>query len=143
MGAGTWAWGNQFLWGYDPAKDQELRDTFDVLLRGGVNFLDTADSYGTGQLEGRSEKLIGQFCAGNKDADKLIIGTKFAVRTLRGERVYVTSAERSLTSFLPAGCPPRSPTPRGSPLTPSSTPPATRSSASDASASSWDSSTGA
>lgn len=79
MGAGTWAWGNQFLWGYDPAKDQELKETFDTLIRGGINLMDTADSYGTGKLEGRSEKLIGQFCAGNKDADRLIIGTKFAV----------------------------------------------------------------
>jgi pyridoxine 4-dehydrogenase len=80
IGAGTWAWGNQFLWGYDPAQDAELQKAFDVLVKGGVNFLDTADSYGTGALEGRSEKLIGQFCAGNKDATGVIIASKFAVR---------------------------------------------------------------
>lgn len=27
----------------------------------GVNWFDTADSYGTGQLEGRSEQLLGRF----------------------------------------------------------------------------------
>ena len=24
IGVGTWAWGNQFLWGYDPAQDAQL-----------------------------------------------------------------------------------------------------------------------
>ena len=30
-------------------------------ISGGLNFIDTADSYGTGRLFGQSEKLIGTF----------------------------------------------------------------------------------
>jgi pyridoxine 4-dehydrogenase len=29
IGVGTWAWGNQFLWGYEPERDDEaLAATF-------------------------------------------------------------------------------------------------------------------
>jgi hypothetical protein len=37
LGAGTWQFGNQLLWNYDPAQDGELRATFDELLGGPVN----------------------------------------------------------------------------------------------------------
>jgi pyridoxine 4-dehydrogenase len=61
---GTWAWGNRFLWGYDPAQDEQLELTFRRALELGLRFVDTADSYGTGRWNGRSEALLGQFCGG-------------------------------------------------------------------------------
>ncbi len=62
IGFGTWAWGNQFLWGYVSEKDDDLLErTFNEALNRGLNFIDTADSYGTGQLKGRSEELLGKF----------------------------------------------------------------------------------
>ena len=61
MGLGTWAWGNKFLWGYDETMDQELQEVFNLAVNSGVNFFDTADSYGTGRLNGRSELLLGRF----------------------------------------------------------------------------------
>ena len=61
MGFGTWAWGNKLLWGYDESQDRELQQVFDLMVSNGVTFFDTADSYGTGKLEGRSEQLLGQF----------------------------------------------------------------------------------
>jgi len=61
MGMGTWAWGNKFLWGYDPGMDSELQAIFDLMVAKGVNLFDTADSYGTGALNGHSEILLGQF----------------------------------------------------------------------------------
>lgn len=63
IGVGTWAWGNQFLWGYDPAQDQQLAATFSRALELGLTFFDTADSYGTGRYNGRSELLLGRFAA--------------------------------------------------------------------------------
>lgn len=60
---GTWAWGNQFLWGYEPGRDPELQATFERAVDLGLTFFDTADSYGTGRLQGRSEALLGQFVA--------------------------------------------------------------------------------
>ena len=62
IGVGTWAWGNQFLWGYDPARDDDrLAATFRRCLERGLLFFDTADSYGTGRFNGRSESLLGRF----------------------------------------------------------------------------------
>jgi len=62
IGVGTWAWGNQLLWGYDPRQDQQLQATFERAVARGLTFFDTADSYGTGRFNGRSEALLGQFC---------------------------------------------------------------------------------
>mgnify|MGYP001330139021 CR=1 FL=1 len=62
IGFGTWAWGNKFLWGYIPERDdQPLEEAFNSAISSGLNFIDTADSYGTGQLNGRSEELLGIF----------------------------------------------------------------------------------
>lgn len=80
IGVGTWAWGNQFLWGYDPGQDAELQATFARAVSLGLTFFDTADSYGTGRWTGRSETLLGRFCAELKPAcrDTLIVATKLA-----------------------------------------------------------------
>jgi pyridoxine 4-dehydrogenase len=62
IGVGTWAWGNQFLWGYRPElHDAALEATFRRAIELGLTFFDTADSYGTGRLGGRSEALLGRF----------------------------------------------------------------------------------
>lgn len=61
MGFGTWAWGNQLLWGYQESMDTELQRAFKLAVDNGINLFDTADSYGTGRLNGQSEKLLGKF----------------------------------------------------------------------------------
>ena len=62
IGFGTWSWGNKFLWGYNKENDDEnIRNAFFTAIKGGLNLIDTADSYGTGSLEGRSELLLGKF----------------------------------------------------------------------------------
>ena len=61
IGVGTWAWGNTFLWGYNPARDDaQLAATFHRCLERNLLFFDTADSYGTGRFNGRSELLLGR-----------------------------------------------------------------------------------
>jgi pyridoxine 4-dehydrogenase len=61
MGCGTWAWGNRLLWGYDEGMDSQLQEVFNLCVRNGVTLFDTGDSYGTGRLNGQSEKLLGKF----------------------------------------------------------------------------------
>lgn len=61
IGVGTWSWGNRFLWQYDTNQDPELYKTYQYCIDNGINWFDTADSYGTGKLSGRSEELLGQF----------------------------------------------------------------------------------
>ena len=80
IGVGTWAWGNQFLWGYDPALDQQLAATFQRCLDLDLCFFDTADSYGTGRWNGRSEQLLGQFaaCLPPAQRSRCCIATKLA-----------------------------------------------------------------
>ena len=41
--------------------DTELQQTFNLAVDNGINLFDTADSYGTGRLNGQSEKLLGKF----------------------------------------------------------------------------------
>jgi pyridoxine 4-dehydrogenase len=45
--------------------DPELQSIFDYAVSQGVNIFDTADSYGTGTLNGRSEQLLGRFLREN------------------------------------------------------------------------------
>ena len=80
IGVGTWAWGNQFLWGYDPALDHQLATTFQRCLELDLCFFDTADSYGTGRWNGRSEQLLGQFATALSPAQRsrCCIATKLA-----------------------------------------------------------------
>ena len=36
MGCGTWAWGNRFLWGYDPSMDNQLQQVFNLHVSQGI-----------------------------------------------------------------------------------------------------------
>ena len=80
IGLGTWSWGNKFFWDYRVSSDEELFETFSEALNQGFSFVDTADSYGTGSLSGKSEKLIGQFLQRVNKAKKnnIKIATKLA-----------------------------------------------------------------
>ena len=81
VGAGTWAWGNRFLWGYEPERDDPVIEaTVAAAVAAGVRFFDSADSYGTGAYAGRSERLLGQAIAA-LPADQrqgLTVATKLA-----------------------------------------------------------------
>ena len=80
IGLGTWSWGNKLFWNYQKSNDSDLRETFNESLKRGVDFFDTADSYGTGNLNGRSESLLGEFLLDTSSAQKnrIQIATKLA-----------------------------------------------------------------
>ena len=81
IGFGTWAWGNKLVWGYKPESDDILlKKTFFDAINGGLDLVDTADSYGTGSFFGQSEKLIGSFLEElpKKKLNKITIATKLA-----------------------------------------------------------------
>jgi len=80
IGVGTWAWGNQFLWGYSLGQDACLEACFQRAVALGFTFFDTADSYGTGRLQGRSECLLGTFAASlpEPQRQRLCLATKLA-----------------------------------------------------------------
>ncbi|KAF2574193.1 hypothetical protein F2Q70_00004823 [Brassica cretica] len=99
MGFGTWAWGNQLLWGYQTSMDIQLQQAFELALENGINLFDTADSYGTGRLNGQSERLLGQFIKQSQalkgKQSEVVIATKFAAypwRLTSGQFVNACSA---------------------------------------------------
>jgi pyridoxine 4-dehydrogenase len=102
MGCGTWAWGNQLLWGYDESMDNQLQAVFNLCVSNGVTLFDTGDSYGTGRLNGRSELLLGQF---NREyigsgKDNICIATKLAAYPWRWTRQSMVKACQSSAQRL-------------------------------------------
>ena len=101
IGFGTWAWGNKAVWGYDAQRDDaRLRATFRQALSSGINLIDTADSYGTGSLNGRSEELLGEFIAELPALrrSQLTVATKLAPFPWRwGRRGFDAAFEASRT----------------------------------------------
>jgi pyridoxine 4-dehydrogenase len=61
MGCGTWSWGNRLLWDYSPMQDEEIFEAYKIVRNAGITLFDTADSYGTLDLNGRAEILLGKF----------------------------------------------------------------------------------
>ncbi|WP_026100412.1 aldo/keto reductase [Fortiea contorta] len=94
MGCGTWAWGNQLLWGYNQSMDSALQAVFNLCVSNGVTLFDTGDSYGTGKLNGRSELLLGQFSQAYQGTGQknICIATKLAAYPWRLTRQSMISA---------------------------------------------------
>jgi len=87
------------VWGYDAggADDAALRETFRACAAGGAGFFDTGDSYGTGALEGQSERLLGRFLRELPEAEQreVVLATKLAAyptRLTRGSMVAALEA---------------------------------------------------
>ena len=68
IGFGGWAIGGT---SYGPTKDEESLDALETAWEAGVNFYDTADTYG----HGHSETLLAKFLKG-KPKDKIFVATK-------------------------------------------------------------------
>ena len=94
MGCGTWAWGNRLLWGYDESMDAGLQEVFKLCVSNGVTLFDTGDSYGTGKLNGQSEKLLGRFTQeyAGLNCDRICLATKLAAYPWRLTRGAMVSA---------------------------------------------------
>ncbi|CAM9880417.1 unnamed protein product [Scytosiphon promiscuus] len=101
MGLGTWAWGNKVVWGYDDSMDAELQEAFNLCVTEGINWFDTADSYGTGKIVGQAERLLGKFVreypGSEKVREDLQIATKFAPYPYRiGSQSIVKACDETL-----------------------------------------------
>ena len=94
MGCGTWAWGNRLLWGYNKSMDAGLQQVFNCCVENGVTLFDTGDSYGTGKLNGQSEKLLGKFSQVYEGPHKenICLATKLAAYPWRLTRGMMANA---------------------------------------------------
>jgi aryl-alcohol dehydrogenase-like predicted oxidoreductase len=77
LGLGAWSWGDRMIWNYGHGySDADIRAAFDASLQAGVNFIDTAEVYGSG----RSERLLGSFLPstqGPNGMPSVVVATKF------------------------------------------------------------------
>ena len=74
-------------YGWGDVQEQELIDAVNAALDSGVNFFDTADTYGLGQSEVTLGKALGS------RRTESIIATKFGVKVANGKTVYDNSPE--------------------------------------------------
>jgi aryl-alcohol dehydrogenase-like predicted oxidoreductase len=72
LGIGAWSWGDRFFWNFGNGYDKnDVQAAIESTLSAGINFFDTAESYG----RGKSEEMIGELIV--KKAHPAIIATKF------------------------------------------------------------------
>jgi aryl-alcohol dehydrogenase-like predicted oxidoreductase len=88
IGLGTWQLGAD--WG--EVDDKDALAVLDAAAAAGITFLDTADVYG----DGRSERLIGQFLAGNPGLN-LMVATKIGRRVALDPALYTLGNFRAWT----------------------------------------------
>jgi aryl-alcohol dehydrogenase-like predicted oxidoreductase len=70
IGFGAWALGGGGEWGWGPQDDRDSIATIQRALDSGINWIDTAASYG----HGRSEEVVGRAIKGRRD--EILIATK-------------------------------------------------------------------
>ncbi|HEY5156716.1 MAG TPA: aldo/keto reductase [Anaerolineales bacterium] len=92
MGLGAWSWGDRSLWNYGRGyTDADIEDAFRTSLSADVNFVDTAEVYGSG----RSEHLLGQFLKTTQTP--VLVATKFMPYPWRlNRRALQNALHRSL-----------------------------------------------
>lgn len=89
LGLGSWAIGGNLSFqglplGWSAVDDKESLKALQRGMEMGVNFIDTADMYGTGH----SEKLVGEAIKGKRD--KVVIATKFGFTFEPGTREIIS-----------------------------------------------------
>jgi aryl-alcohol dehydrogenase-like predicted oxidoreductase len=72
IGTGAWSWGDWFFWGFGRQyQEGDVAGAFTSSVQAGINFFDTAESYG----RGRSEIFLGQFIQASPQP--VVVATKF------------------------------------------------------------------
>ena len=74
-------------YGWGDVQENELIEAVQTAMENGINFFDTADTYGLGQSEKTLAKALGEH------RKEVVIATKFGVRTGNGKTVYDNSPE--------------------------------------------------
>ena len=73
--------------GWGETNEQDFLNAINIAIENGVNFFDTADTYGLGQ----SEITLAKGIKGKRD--KVVIQSKFGVRRIDGKTLYDNSPQ--------------------------------------------------
>jgi len=71
---GAWSWGDSATWQWSDDELPNVKKAWEILLSQGINFIDTAQAYGSG----RSEEICGELVKG-MPRDKFVMQTKYWV----------------------------------------------------------------
>jgi len=71
---GAWSWGDTATWHWSPEELPQVKEAWKLLLENGINWIDTAQAYGSGE----SERICGELFKGLNRQD-YIIQTKWYV----------------------------------------------------------------
>ncbi|KAK3079115.1 hypothetical protein LTS18_005705, partial [Coniosporium uncinatum] len=71
---GAWSWGDSATWQWSEDELPNVKKAWEILLSNGINFIDTAQAYGSG----RSEEICGELVKG-MPRDKFVMQTKYWV----------------------------------------------------------------
>ncbi|KAL8726131.1 MAG: hypothetical protein Q9181_006168 [Wetmoreana brouardii] len=71
---GAWAWGDEATWHWKPEELSGLKEGWQLAVKAGATFIDTAQAYGSGE----SERICGELFKG-MPRDQFVIQTKWYV----------------------------------------------------------------
>jgi aryl-alcohol dehydrogenase-like predicted oxidoreductase len=74
MNIGAWSWGDTATWHWKPEELPGLKEAWKMLYENGINWIDTAQAYGSGE----SERICGELVEG-LPRDSFIMQTKWYV----------------------------------------------------------------
>ncbi|KAL8138161.1 hypothetical protein V2J09_004162 [Rumex salicifolius] len=107
LGIGAWSWGDTTYWNnfeWDDRKLKLAKGAFDTSIDNGINFIDTAEVYGSGFSGAiNSETLLGRFIKERKVKNpevEVAVATKFAALPWRLGRESVVKALKDSMSRL-------------------------------------------
>ena len=90
MGLGAWQWGDRTTWQYGNNYDEnDIRKVFNVSMEEGIQFVDTAEVYGSGA----SERMLGKFL--KETEQPVLIATKYFPYPWRLRNTSVPKALRN------------------------------------------------
>ncbi|KAJ3456892.1 hypothetical protein MRS44_016915 [Fusarium solani] len=76
---GAWPWGDKATWHWDESQLPAVKEAWEALYNAGINFIDTAESYGSGE----SETIVGELVK-DLPRDSFVIQTKYFSTPLKG-----------------------------------------------------------
>lgn len=83
VGLGAWAIGGSWKWGWGPQDDEASLATMREALEAGINWIDTAATYGLGH----SEEVVGSFLRDLPHGDRPLVFTKCGMVWDEGDRM--------------------------------------------------------
>ena len=93
---GAWSWGDKSTWDWNDAERPAIDEVWNICLKNGINFIDTAQAYG----DGASERITGELVS-KVPRDQVVVQTKYYVVPTPGNIIHpISSVVKRLQTSL-------------------------------------------